>query len=124
MPKSFACVEGLSSANRCRIANSSALKTGGSEVKFASVTTAAKIGPRTGGGDCKWSRAVHNTAITPGKRGMPYPTIIPAAIPGILCDTAAAELKGTTAIKEQNRYAELELTATCADIAREAHKVG
>lgn len=55
---------------------------------------------------------------------MPYPTIIPAAIPGILCDTAAAELRGTTAIKEQNRYAELELTATCADIAREAHKVG
>lgn len=54
---------------------------------------------------------------------MPDPTIIQAAIDSSLCKTAAAELKDSVAIKEQNQYAKLELTATCADIAREAHKV-
>lgn len=54
---------------------------------------------------------------------MPDPTIIPAAIASKLCETAAAELRNSVAIKEQNQYAKLELTATCADIAREAHKV-
>lgn len=60
---------------------------------------------------------------TTGDRAMPYPTIIPAAISSNWCDTAAAELKNTVAVIEQDSSAELELTTTCADIAREAHKV-
>lgn len=54
---------------------------------------------------------------------MPYPTIIPAAVPSTLCATAAAELRHPVATKEHNAYAEFKLTATCADIAKEAHKV-
>lgn len=63
------------------------------------------------------------TVITRGKRAMPYPTIIPAAISSTLCATAAAELRNPIATKEHDSYAEFELTATCAAIAREAHEV-
>lgn len=54
---------------------------------------------------------------------MPGPTIIRAAVPHNLCETALAELKDTVAVGEQDAYTKYELTPTCADIARKAHKV-
>lgn len=97
-----------------------ALTTGGSEVKIAvKLTTTAENGPPTVD-TSGHERAPPSHLAT---QAMPYPTIIPAAISGTLCDTAAAELKDTVAVKEQDPAAQLELTSTCAGIAREAHKV-
>ncbi|KAM0724123.1 hypothetical protein Q7P37_000004 [Cladosporium fusiforme] len=96
-----------------------ALTTGGSEVNVAiKLTTAAENRPPTVD-TSDHERAPPSHLAT---QAMPYPTIIPAAISSILCDTAAAELKDSVAVKEQDPAAELELTSTCANIAREAHK--
>jgi hypothetical protein len=54
---------------------------------------------------------------------MPEPTIIRAAASRTLCDTALVELKDSVAVGEQDSYTRYELTPTCAEIARIAHKV-
>jgi hypothetical protein len=54
---------------------------------------------------------------------MPGPTIIRAAASRILCETALTELKDPATAEEQDSYAKYELTPTCAEIARKAHRV-
>jgi hypothetical protein len=54
---------------------------------------------------------------------MPGPTIIRAAVSRSLCEAALIELTHPVAVGEQDSYSKYELTPTCAEIAREAHKV-
>lgn len=54
---------------------------------------------------------------------MPNPTIIPAAVSSALCESAVAELGNAVAVPTENSCAEYQLTTTCTEIAREAHKV-
>jgi hypothetical protein len=54
---------------------------------------------------------------------MPGPTIIRAAVSRILCETALTELKDPATAEELDSYAKYELTPTCAEIARNAHRV-
>lgn len=55
---------------------------------------------------------------------MPGPTIIRAAAPRALCETALAELRDAVAAGEQDSFTKYELTPTCAEIARKVRKVG
>jgi hypothetical protein len=63
-------------------------------------------------------------ANLPRTDNMPDPTIIRAAVPRSLCETALAELKKTVAVGEQVAYAKYELTQTCVDIGLRANEVG
>jgi hypothetical protein len=54
---------------------------------------------------------------------VPGPTIIRAAVSRTLCEAALTELTEPVAAEEQDSYAKYELTPTCAEIARKAHRV-
>ena len=47
----------------------------------------------------------------------------PTAVSRILCETALTELKDPATAEELDSYAKYELTPTCAEIARKAHRV-
>ena len=54
---------------------------------------------------------------------MPSSMILRAATSGIFCEAALNKLANPVLVGEQDSYAKYELTPTCAEIARKAHRV-